>query len=124
RVDSSQSWQESQGYSACASYRQIEYQNQNSVFLRIFIYPYDDRLNPSPNLQQEPPTMQKPLSHHYVTKRATTLIAGVLMTGLSLAAQAETLLNVSYDPTREFYSEFNRAFNLYWQQQGNEPLTI
>lgn len=68
--------------------------------------------------------MQKPPSHHYVTKRTTTLIAGVLMTGLSLAAQAETLLNVSYDPTREFYSEFNRAFNLYWQQQGNEPLTI
>ncbi|MHA6491949.1 sulfate ABC transporter substrate-binding protein [Pseudomonas borbori] len=39
-------------------------------------------------------------------------------------AAAETLLNVSYDPTRELYSEFNAAFNKHWQAQGNEPITI
>ena len=40
------------------------------------------------------------------------------------AAAAETLLNVSYDPTRELYVDFNKAFNKYWQDQGNEAVTI
>lgn len=43
---------------------------------------------------------------------------------LSLSAHAQTLLNVSYDPTREFYSEFNRAFNQHWQAQGNKAISI
>ena len=30
------------------------------------------------------------------------------------------LLNVSYDPTREFYSEFNASFAQYWQQQKGQ----
>lgn len=29
-----------------------------------------------------------------------------------------TLLNVSYDPTRELYQDFNQAFAAYWKQQG------
>jgi len=48
---------------------------------------------------------------------ASALIAGPV-------AAAQTLLNVSYDPTRELYSEFNAAFNKHWQAQGNEALTI
>ena len=48
---------------------------------------------------------------------ASALIAGPV-------AAAETLLNVSYDPTRELYSEFNAAFNTHWQAQGNEAVTI
>src|SRR5690606_41265379 len=28
-----------------------------------------------------------------------------------------TLLNVSYDPTRELYQEFNRAFAEYWKEE-------
>ncbi|VXC70598.1 sulfate ABC transporter substrate-binding protein [Pseudomonas sp. 8O] len=48
---------------------------------------------------------------------ASSLIAGPV-------AAAQTLLNVSYDPTRELYTEFNAAFNKHWQAQGNEALTI
>ena len=48
---------------------------------------------------------------------ASSLIAGPV-------AAAQTLLNVSYDPTRELYSEFNAAFNTHWQAQGNEAVTI
>ena len=32
---------------------------------------------------------------------------------------ATTLLNVSYDPTRELYREFNAAFNAHWQAEGH-----
>lgn len=48
---------------------------------------------------------------------ASALIAGPV-------AAAQTLLNVSYDPTRELYSEFNAAFNKHWQAQGNEAVTF
>jgi ABC-type sulfate transport system substrate-binding protein len=34
-------------------------------------------------------------------------------------ANAETLLNVSYDPTRELYAEIDAAFADWWQAKGN-----
>jgi sulfate/thiosulfate-binding protein len=34
------------------------------------------------------------------------------------------LLNVSYDPTREFYQEYNQAFRQYWQQQTGDKVTV
>ena len=44
----------------------------------------------------------------------------VAQTGKSQAA-AQTLLNVSYDPTRELYTEFNEAFVRHWKEKtGNE----
>ncbi|MHB8862799.1 MAG: sulfate ABC transporter substrate-binding protein, partial [Pirellulaceae bacterium] len=35
-----------------------------------------------------------------------------------------TLLNVSYDPTREFYQEFNTSFSKYWQQTRGQQVRI
>lgn len=35
------------------------------------------------------------------------------------AASAQTLLNVSYDPTRELYREYNEWFADWWEEQGN-----
>ena len=40
------------------------------------------------------------------------------------AAQAATLLNVSYDVMRDFYKEYNVAFQKHWQAEGNKPLQI
>lgn len=34
------------------------------------------------------------------------------------------LLNVSYDPTRELYKEFNQAFIKYWKEQKGQDITI
>jgi sulfate/thiosulfate transport system substrate-binding protein len=61
-----------------------------------------------------------------------TLLKGALsalaiaLIGLGAApqARAESLLNVSYDPTRELYREFNEAFAKYWEAQGNEAPTV
>jgi sulfate transport system substrate-binding protein len=39
-------------------------------------------------------------------------------------AQAEALLNVSYDPTRELYREFNEAFAKHWEAEGNAAPAI
>ena len=48
------------------------------------------------------------------------MIAGV---GPARAANGE-LLNVSYDPTREFYAEVNERFAAQWKQQTGETLKI
>ncbi|CNF27110.1 sulfate ABC transporter substrate-binding protein [Yersinia mollaretii] len=34
------------------------------------------------------------------------------------------LLNVSYDPTREFYQEYNQAFSKHWEQQTGDKVTV
>jgi len=54
------------------------------------------------------------------------LIALLSLTApLSLHAAAQvTLLNVSYDPTRELYQEFNAAFARHWQSKGGEKVTV
>jgi sulfate/thiosulfate-binding protein len=35
-----------------------------------------------------------------------------------------TLLNVSYDPTRELYVEYNAAFSKYWKAKTGQDVTI
>ncbi len=42
----------------------------------------------------------------------------------ALAQQAVSLLNVSYDPTRELYVEFNAAFAKYWKGKTGQDVSI
>ena len=42
----------------------------------------------------------------------------------SLAQPAVTLLNVSYDPTRELYVDVNRAFTARWKKKTGQELTV
>ncbi|RJF87558.1 sulfate ABC transporter substrate-binding protein [Oleomonas cavernae] len=52
----------------------------------------------------------------------TVLVGGSLGAG---AAQADTtLLNVSYDPTRELYKEFNDIFAAHYKKETGETVTI
>jgi sulfate/thiosulfate transport system substrate-binding protein len=57
------------------------------------------------------------------------LLAAAVSGSLSLAAppsfaQQITLLNVSYDPTRELYSEFNQAFARHWKAKTGQDIAI
>ncbi len=54
--------------------------------------------------------------------RTAALAAGVAVLGVSLAAQ--TLLNASYDPTRELYQDFNAAFVKYWKAKTGQTITV
>jgi sulfate transport system substrate-binding protein len=44
--------------------------------------------------------------------------------GTGGSAPGTTLLNVSYDPTREFYGDFNRAFATAWQEKSGTDIII
>jgi sulfate transport system substrate-binding protein len=54
--------------------------------------------------------------------RAVALGAALVVAGTTVAAQ--TLLNVSYDPTRELYQDFNAAFTRYWKAKTGQTITI
>jgi sulfate/thiosulfate-binding protein len=51
-------------------------------------------------------------------------VAGAIAVALATPAPAQTLLNVSYDPTRELYADFNAAFVKYWQAKAGKTVTI
>src|SRR5512140_2188061 len=54
------------------------------------------------------------------------VLAGLAATMLAApTVRAETqLLNVSYDPTRELYEDYNKAFAAYWKQKTGKDVTI
>jgi sulfate transport system substrate-binding protein len=60
-------------------------------------------------------------------KKIATALAALSLAALTafpaLAADV-TLLNVSYDPTRELYADFNNAFASYWQKKAGQKVTI
>lgn len=63
-------------------------------------------------------------------KRLTkALVAGLIvgtvqLTGIGAAFADSTILNVSYDPTRELYKDYNAAFAKHWQAETGETVTI
>lgn len=58
----------------------------------------------------------------------TSNLMGAVALGLSLSATAaladQTLLNVSYDPTRELYQDFNAVFAADYKAKAGETITI
>jgi len=62
------------------------------------------------------------------SKRLFLKLAALLaltVSGLSVQAQAPiSLLNVSYDPTRELYVEFNQAFARHWKARTGQDVSI
>jgi sulfate/thiosulfate transport system substrate-binding protein len=49
--------------------------------------------------------------------------AGLLVT-FPVRAQDQVLTNVSYDPTRDLYREFNAAFDAHWQAETGQAVTL
>jgi sulfate transport system substrate-binding protein len=57
-------------------------------------------------------------------RAVVVLVAALAVSGPAQAQKSVSLLNVSYDPTRELYQEFNAAFAKYWQGKTGEVVTI
>ena len=55
-----------------------------------------------------------------------TILAVLISTVVATSAWAKdiTLLNVSYDPTRELYLDFNKAFAAYWRAKTGDTVSI
>lgn len=55
---------------------------------------------------------------------ASGLAAVLGLAGTAATAAEVTLLNVSYDPTREFYAEFNAAFAKKWKAETGDTVKV
>jgi len=57
---------------------------------------------------------------------AYAALAALLVMDFSIAARAQdkTLINVSYDPTRELYRDYNAAFIAHWQETTGESVAV
>ena len=55
-----------------------------------------------------------------------TFLKILLVASIAISARAKEvkLLNVSYDPTREFYTEYNAAFAKYWKAKTGDDVTV
>ena len=55
-----------------------------------------------------------------------TFLKILLASSLAISASAKEikLLNVSYDPTRELYTEYNAAFTKYWKAKTGDDVTV
>lgn len=64
----------------------------------------------------------------HISRFSFTLAVFVAMVGIAGTIQIghadQALLNVSYDPTRELYKDYNAAFAKHWKEQTGEDLTI
>ena len=55
----------------------------------------------------------------------TLFVLAALAASLTTRTLAETeILNVSYDPTRELYEEYNAAFGKHWQEKTGESVKV
>ena len=61
---------------------------------------------------------------HKTIHALRSLVLALAMLAGGAAAQNVELLNVSYDPTRELYAEYNQAFAQHWKQQTGQDLTV
>jgi sulfate/thiosulfate-binding protein len=59
-----------------------------------------------------------------LTFAATIILASGLPGTIATATGSTTLLNVSYDPTRELYQSENAAFAQYWQKKSGQTVVI
>jgi sulfate/thiosulfate transport system substrate-binding protein len=77
--------------------------------------------------------MTKPVITHIQSmntqsRRSRLIAGGLIALGLSLApilhAATVSLLNVSYDPTRELYDDYNKAFAAYWKAKTGDTVIV
>ncbi|NYT57719.1 sulfate ABC transporter substrate-binding protein [Alcaligenaceae bacterium] len=60
---------------------------------------------------------------HLSSSIGAAVLAALFAIPVAQAADV-SLLNVSYDPTRELYQEFNKAFTEYWKEKTGDTVTI
>ncbi len=60
---------------------------------------------------------------YFFPRFTATALAALVLAG-SAAAKSIELLNVSYDPTRELYVEYNAAFAAYWKTKTGDDVVV
>ncbi|MBX3362748.1 MAG: sulfate ABC transporter substrate-binding protein, partial [Phycisphaeraceae bacterium] len=62
------------------------------------------------------------MARSFISRLALSLGLGAAIVGGAAAQQKITLLNVSYDPTRELYTEINAEFGKEWKAKTGQTI--
>ena len=62
-------------------------------------------------------------TNNFLKRLATAVLASTVLAAPALKAEV-TLLNVSYDPTRELYDDYNKAFAKYWEAKTGKKVSV
>jgi len=60
----------------------------------------------------------------FIRRLAVATLAVFVLATPATHAATTTLLNVSYDPTRELYDDYNKAFATYWKQKTGKDVAV
>ncbi|NBS93010.1 MAG: hypothetical protein EBT27_04645, partial [Betaproteobacteria bacterium] len=66
----------------------------------------------------------KPNRTSRLNRALAAAAAGLALTASAGHAADVALLNVSYDPTRELYQDYNAAFAKYWKDKTGDTVTV
>lgn len=61
---------------------------------------------------------------HRFFPRVLIIILSLVLINPPASARKVDIFNVSYDPTREFYEEYNQAFAKYWKEKTGDDVTV
>src|SRR6266849_10440364 len=64
------------------------------------------------------------VSFRYIHLVASAFLFALATLSPVSASAGQTILNVSYDPTREFYEDFDAAFAKYWKAKTGQDVTV
>lgn len=67
---------------------------------------------------------QRMRCYHFILNAFVILVLAAAVLCSTGARAEQTILNVSYDPTRELYQEFNAAFTRYWKTETGQDISI
>src|SRR5216117_1681215 len=76
------------------------------------------------NWRFNPAQKENVMTKRNSNKRPITFTAALALSLVCSFAMDINLLNVSYDPTRELYQDFNAAFSKYWEGKTGQKLAI
>jgi len=63
-------------------------------------------------------------NRRFISRLLSALVLASAGLSTLASAQSVSLLNASYDPTRELYVEFNAAFAKHWKAKTGQDVTI
>src|SRR5688500_6831898 len=64
------------------------------------------------------------MKKHSTWSRVLAIFAGALAFIASAGAAETVLMNVSYDPTRELYTDYNKVFTAYWKKKSGQDVSV
>lgn len=76
------------------------------------------------NLPDQNYSVELPMILKWIFTLLVVLTVSVSSVLLASAGEEVTLLNVSYDPTRELYAEYNKVFSEYWFKKTGQRVNI